>query len=581
MDGAHALVTMLGDYNVDVIFGVPGDTNIALYRALMQADGTPRHILCRDERSAVFMADCYARISGKPGVAECPSGAGALYALPGIAEANESSVPVILLVNDIPRPGVGRGTLTELAIEELFRPITKHTETLEHISKLPELVRRIFRKATGGRPGAVVVALPQDLLQEDLPSTGVSLHVEEQCRTAPAYRVRPENAALEAAVAALLAAERPLIVAGGGANRSRAGSAISTLADRMKIPVVTTITGQGVIRDDHELAIGIIGDNGFHPHAIWALERADLVVYVGCRMGSVATMNWRMPAQDSDTRIIQIELDPEIIANTYLIDIPLVGDAKAVVDDLLGRLPKSHVPATAPWITAINDRRAEFWTAMAPYLNSDVEPLRPERVIEALNHRLPRPCHVVADAGTATPYATRFLRLRDEQSKLIIPRFFGALGYAIPAIVGAHFASPDIRPVALFGDGSLGMSAGELETVGRLRVPAVMINFNNGCFGWIKALQRVAAKGQANNATFHVDFGAHDMRRLAEVYGIRGYRVETRAELDSALNEAFSLWEPCFLDVVVESIADRLPPVFSWLKRAGADPAAIDAQARF
>lgn len=581
MNGAHTLVNMLSDYDVDVIFGVPGDTNVALYRALKQVDGKPRHILCRDERSAVFMADCYARISGKPGVAECPSGAGALYALPGIAEANESSVPVILLVNDIPRPGVGRGTLTELAIDELFRPITKHTETLEHISKLPELVRRAFRKATGGRPGAVVVALPQDLLQDDMPSTGVSLHVEEQCRTAPAYRVRPENAALEAAIAAMLTAERPLIVAGGGANRSRAGSAISALAERMQIPVVTTITGQGVIRDDHELAIGIIGDNGFHPHAIWALGRADVVVYVGCRMGSVATMNWRMPAPDSGTRIIQIELDTEIVANTYPIDFPLVGDAKAVVSDLLGRVPESHVSATAPWIAAINDRRAEFWTVMAPYLDSDAEPLRPERVIEALNRCLPTPCHVVADAGTATPYATRFLRFRDEHSKLVIPRFFGGLGYAIPAIVGAHFAAPDIRPVALFGDGSLGMSAGELETLARLRVPAVLIHFNNGCFGWIKALQRVAAKGQTNNGTFQVDFGAHDMSRLAEVYGIRSYRVATPADLDSALSEAFSLWEPCFLDVVVESIADRLPPVFSWLKNAGADPEAIDAQSHF
>ena len=186
MNGATALVSMLSGYGVDVIFGVPGDTNVALYEALRTVKGAPRHILCRDERSAVFMADCYARLSGKPGVAEVPSGAGALYGLPGVAEANKSSVPLILLVNDIPQPGVGRGTLTELPIEELFKPLCKRAETLGHVGKLPEVVRRAFREATGGRPGAVVLALPEDLLYQDMLGEAVSLHVELQCREARA-----------------------------------------------------------------------------------------------------------------------------------------------------------------------------------------------------------------------------------------------------------------------------------------------------------------------------------------------------------------------------------------------------------
>src|SRR5438874_1246301 len=373
MNGATALVSMLCGYGVDVIFGVPGDTNVALYEALRTVKDAPRHILCRDERSAVFMADCYARLSGKPGVAEVPSGAGALYGLPGVAEANKSSVPLILLVNDIPQPGVGRGTLTELPIEELFKPLCKRAETLGHVGKLPEVVRRAFREATGGRPGAVVLALPEDLLYQDMPGEAVSLHVELQCRQAPSYRSRPPDCDLDAAIDAILTAERPLIVAGGGANRSGAAASITALAERLDIPVVTTITGQGVIRDDHKLGIGIIGDNG-------------------C---------------------------------------------------------------------------------------------------------LPMPCNVVSDAGTPTPYATRFLRLRDPQSRLVIPRFYGGLGYAIPAVVGAYFAAPHLRPVGLFGDGSLGMSAGELETLSRLQIPAVLIHFNNACFGWIKALQRVVDRDHA------------------------------------------------------------------------------------
>ncbi len=593
MNGAAALVRMLADYGVEVVFGVPGDTNVALYEALRDGDGAPRHVTCRDERSAVFMADCYARLTGKPGVAEVPSGAGAMYGLPGVAEANKSSVPLILLVNDIPRPGVGRGTLTELPVEALFRPISKHTETLAHISKLPELMRRAFREATAGQPGAVVLALPEDILYEALSAQNVSLHVEPQCKAAPATRVRPPDAQIDLALAAILAAKSPLIVAGGGANRSRAGATLTAFAERLGIPVVTTITGQGVVRDDHDLGIGIIGDNGFHPHALWALARADLVVYAGCRMGSVATMNWQRPAPNGAAKIVQIDIDPETIGNTYAIGYPLVGDVQAVLEAMRARIPAEFRAATAGWVGAINARRQEFWAEMEKPLSSTETPLRPERVIEALNRVLPHPCYVVSDAGTATPYATRFLRMRHADSKIVIPRFFGGLGYAIPAVVGAWFAAPDRRPVGLFGDGSLGMSAGELETLVRLRVPAVLIHFNNACFGWIKALQRVTDRYKAgakpapqdaarvNDPTFGVDFGAYDMSKLAEVYGMRGIRVETAAQLDAALAEAFALSEPVFIDVVVESIADRLPPVHSWLRKAGVDPEALGVQAQF
>ncbi|TGD95371.1 thiamine pyrophosphate-binding protein [Methylobacterium nonmethylotrophicum] len=596
MNGATALIEMLSSYGVEVIFGVPGDTNVALYVALRDAQNPPRHVTCRDERSAVYMADCYARLTGKPGVAEVPSGAGALYGLPGVAEANKSSVPLILLVNDIPTGGVGRGTLTELPVEELFRPISKRAETLTHIAKLPELVRRAFREATAGQPGAVVLSLPEDILYQTLPETGVSLHVERQCVRAPSSRVRPEAADLSAALDAILQAKRPLILAGGGANRSGAAASITAFAERLNVPVVSTITGQGVIRDDHRLGIGIIGDNGFHPHALWALGRADLVVYVGCRMGSVATMNWQWPTQSGDTRIVQIDLDPETVGNTYAIDFPLVGDAKAVIDAMLDGVPTDFTPGTDGWVGEINERRGEFWKEMEPLLTSDAAPLRPERVIEAINKVLPSPCFVVSDAGTPTPYATRFLRLHDPASKLIIPRFFGGLGYAIPAVIGAWFAAPDRKPVGLFGDGSLGMSAGELETLTRLQVPAVLIHFNNACFGWIKALQRVTDRhhagqdperaGQprdvrANDPTFGVDFNAYDMSKLANVYGMKAFRVETPEALDAALKEAFALDEPVFIDVVVESIADRLPPVFSWLKKVGVDPEAVGVQAAF
>ncbi|SDA91366.1 thiamine pyrophosphate-binding protein [Mesorhizobium qingshengii] len=580
MNGADALLMMLREYGVEVIFGVPGDTNVALYHALKRMKDAPVHVVCRDERSAVFMADCYARVSGKPGIAEVPSGAGAMYGLPGIAEANKSSVPLILLVNDIPQLGVGRGTLTELPIEAMFRPISKHAETLNRVEKLPETIRRAFRLATAGRPGAVVLALPEDLLYEELDATPHLLRAEPQCRSAPAFRVLPEEEIIGRASEALISSKRPLIVAGGGANRSAAGESLVRLAEHLNIPIATTITGQGVISDDHRLAIGIIGDNGFHPHAVWALGEADLVIYVGCRMGSVATMNWKWPPSDNGAKIIQIDLDPDIIANTRDVDFPLMGDARATIDRFFAKTKGESLPAR-DWVVGINSRRIEFWRTVQSELRSREVPIRPERVIEALNQHLPAKCHVMSDAGTSTPYATRFLKLTHPGSKLVIPRFFGGLGYAIPAVVGAYFAAPEFRPVALFGDGSLGMSAGELETLARLEVPAVLIHFNNGCFGWIKALQRVMHKGEGNDGTFGVEFGRHDMSKLAAVYGIRNFRVDTIEQLDGALKQSFALQEPCFIDVAVESIADRLPPVHSWLKKFGVDPGIIGVQATF
>ncbi|WP_082407343.1 thiamine pyrophosphate-binding protein [Mesorhizobium sp. 1M-11] len=579
MNGAAALVEMLVGYGVEVIFGVPGDTNVALYQALKANGGRLRHVTCRDERSAVFMADCYARLTGKPGVAEVPSGAGAMYGLPGVAEATQSSVPLILLVNDIPQPGMGRGTLTELPVTELFNPIAKRAEALGSIQKLPEVVRRAFRLATGGRPGAVVLSLPEDILYETLPDSA-SLHVEQRCRSAPSSRVHAAASDVEMALETLHGSKRPLIVAGGGVNRSQAGDMLTRLAEKLMIPVVTTITGQGVIPDDHRLAIGIIGDNGFHPHALWALRQADLAIYVGCRMGSVATMNWKLPTDNSATRIIQIDIDPGIIANTYDVDLAMVGDAQAVLSDLYARAPVAVPDAREEWIAEINGRRKEFWRGTEPRLKSVQAPLLPERVIDALAGHLSGPCNVISDAGTPTPYSTRFLRLDHPRSKLVIPRFFGGLGYAIPAVVGAHFACPEMRSVALFGDGSLGMSAGELETIARLKVPVVLIHFNNACFGWIKALQRVQSAGHDNEGTFGVDFSNLDMSKLAQVYGIRSFRVQTSTELEQALAAAFASDEPVFVDIVVESIADRLPPVFSWLEKSGVDPEDVGTGAR-
>jgi len=565
MNGAEALVRMLLEYRVEVIFGVPGDTSLPLYEALYRARHRIRHVMARDERSASFMADAYARIAHKPGLCECPSGAGALYSVPGVAEANASSVPVILFTSGISLSDEGKGTITELDHHRLFEPITKWSSFLKQTPKIPETLRRAFRIATTGRPGAVHLAFPQETLTGEIPEEKQSIYGEQDCITYPAYRTRGSQKLLEEVVEHLQKAARPVIVAGGGANHSQAGEEIISLSERLGSPVVTTISGQGIIPDDHPLALGVVGDNGFHPHAHRAVEEADLLLYVGCKMGSVSTIKWTLPACQPDRKIIQIDLDPSLLSNNFRNDLSVAGDAKLVIEDLVALLRREETgQKSSDWVTNLNQERSRFWKDSEPALQSEAIPLRPQRIVNALNRRLPSPSIVIADAGTPTPYITRFLRLQGKGSRFIIPRSYGGLGYAIPAVVGASFAQPGTRVVGLFGDGSIGMSAGELETLARFKIPAVLIHFNNGCFGWIKALQDLHCHGKF----FSVDFTPGNMAAVAEGFGLRAFRIVTPAELEEGLAEAFSVQEPVFLDIVTESLLNELPPVYSWLKAA-------------
>lgn len=572
MRGADILVQMLIGYGVETIFGVPGDTNVPLYEALQQREGEIRHIMARDERSAGYMADAYGRFTNKPGVFECPSGAGAMYSLPPVAESNGSSIPVILLTIDIPLPGEGRGVLTELDCAKLFEPVTKLSVQVKSAEKLPEIIRRAFRVACSGKPGAVHLQIPEDMLLAEVDPARISLHVEEECKTFPAFPTLPPKQKLQELLELIAKADRPLIVAGGGVNRARAGEQISRLAEKYNIPMCTTMTGQGAIDDDHRLAIGVIGDNGYHPHANWALEHSDFTLFVGSRIGSVVTIGWTFPKITLNRRLAQIDISPEIMANNYENLLSIQGDALLVLDELLQielRIePKKH----DSWIEELNAHRRIFWEHAEEALNDERVPLRPERVVRSFNEALSQssqPALIYSDAGTPTPYMTRFLKINDQETRFAIPRAFGGLGSALPATVGAWRADPDKRPIGLFGDGSFGMTVGELETLVRLQVPAILILFNNATFGWIKGLHRL----KGHNQCFGVDFLAPKGQAIAEAYGLKAWTAKTADEVDQAMAEAFA-WKdgPCFIDVHVESIADRVPPVYSWLLKRGEDP---------
>ncbi|HEX7115522.1 MAG TPA: thiamine pyrophosphate-binding protein [Steroidobacter sp.] len=579
MNGAELLARMLAAYEVDYVFGVPGDTNVSFYEALDKLGGAVQHVLTRDERHAGYMADAYARITNRPGVVEVPSGGGPMYALPAVAEAHESAVPVILLSFDMPLLGEGRGVITQFAdLVRLLEPVTKASIPIKRAVKIPEIVRRAFRIATSGRPGAVNIVIPEDVLHEEVDLRQVSLHAENACKTFPAYAPRAGHNDVLELQRMLAEARRPLIVAGGGVNRARAGEALTELAERLRIPVVTTITGQGSIPDPHELSIGIVGDNGFHPHANRAMEEADLLVYLGSRMGSVVTIGGTFPPPRQDRRIVQVEIGPELLGNAGRNTLNIHADARALLEQL-SELPPPRAMQTDPkWVATLNDWRLKFWEEANRQLQAARRAggaLRPLVIMEALNRRLKEPHVLLADPGTSTVYLNRFIRLEHPQSRVIIPRAYGALGYALPAVVGSWFARPGIRPIGLFGDGSFGMSVGELETIVRLDVPAILLHFNNSSFGWIKALQ----KSRRLEHTLSVDFSQQNAARIAEAFGLRAMRVQTVQEVEAAFDAAFAHRGPVFLDLVVESVADVIPPVYKWLHDAGMSPLEVDGRA--
>ena len=573
MDGATLLVRMLEAYGVEVVFGVPGETSIPLYQALADEACAIDHVMARDERTAGFMADAYARVTHRPGVVEFPSGAGPLYGLAAVAEANESAVPMIAITSDNSLAVEGRGFIAELDCQRLFQPVTKASIMLKSARKIPETIRNAFRIATTGRAGAVHIAVPDNLYTDQVQPAEVSMHVDRACRTAPAHPGGPTGENLERVRDALAQARRPLVIAGGGVNRADARAALTGFAEMYRVPVVTSMTGQQSIGDTHELSIGIIGDNGFHPHANRALEESDLLIYVGCRMGSVVTIGWSFPAPDPGREIVHVDVDPEVLGRNTRDALNIVSDAGEFFRQLvaLGGLKSSN--ADPAWPALLNRWRRRFWAHAEAGLAEGPASgdLNPQAVIQVLGRRIREPQLVFVDPGTPTPYICRYLRLADDASRVIMNRSYGGLGYAIPGVVAGWYADRSNRPIGLFGDGSLGMSAGDLETLVRLGIPAILLHFNNSTFGWIDAHTTVVRGLEAEP----LRFDRSDYVGMAASYGFLGLPVHSPKQLEAALDKAFSHDGPVFLDVRVRSCAEEIPPVYTWIKRRGLDPLAV------
>ncbi|HUS54405.1 MAG TPA: thiamine pyrophosphate-binding protein [Thermohalobaculum sp.] len=553
-NGAEAMVWMLAGHGVKHIFGLCGDTSLPFYDALARLDHGMTHILTRDERHAGYMADAYARVTGRVGICEGPSGGGATYILPGLIEANESSVPVLAITTDVATTSAGRFPLTELDQEALFRPLTKWNGVLRDAGALPRMVRRAFREMTTGRPGAAHLSLPFDVQKAPVPED--EIWADGRFGNFPALRTAPDPTDVERAVAVLAAARRPVIICGGGVVLAGAEAALQRLAEGLGIAVATTVSGQGSMAETHPLCLGVVGSNGGRPETRAVVDAADCVVFVGCRAGSVTTERWRSPG--TDARIIHIDSDSSVIGASYRTDAAICADARLALEVLVdaAALP-AFDGAEATVAMAWAAKRAHF----QPLADSMATPILPERVIATLNRLLPDDAVICADPGTPCPYFSAYYTIRKPGRHFITNRAHGALGYALAASVGAQIGRPNAKVVAAMGDGSFGMCVGELETIVRLGLPITVVVFSNSVYGWIKAGQKTGFDARY----FSVDFTRTDHAAVAAAYGVKSWRVEQPGDLEGALKAAIAHDGPTLVDVIAQPLQDAAAPVSEWV----------------
>src|ERR671935_1158520 len=420
-NGAEAIVRLLAGHGVTHIFGLCGDTSLPLYDALARLDHGIRHILTRDERSAAYMADGFARVTGRIGVCEGPSGGGATYILPGLAEANESSIAVLGINTDISVSSRGRYTLTELDQRSLMAPVTKWNAVLDRAADIPRVFRQAFEAMTSGRPGAAHIALPFDI--QSAPVDAADVWGDPSLGVYPSRRVAPDPEMVALAAKLLRSAKNPVFICGGGVVISRAEAELTELAEKLAAPVATTISGKGSIDERCAHSVGVLGSNGGTPETRAIVDATDLIIFVGCRAGSVTTERWRHP-KDGAARIIHIDVDPAVPGRNYKVDVPLIADAKLALAALSEALGHLHREGDLSVVDARKRAKFERFEALA---RSDEVPIRPERVVAELSRQLDADALLVADPGTPCPYFSAYYVLHGTGRRFFSNRAHGAL----------------------------------------------------------------------------------------------------------------------------------------------------------
>ncbi len=546
--GAQALMRALEHEGVDIVFGVPGGAILPAYDPLL--DSPIRHVLARHEQGAGHMAEGYAHATGRVGVAVATSGPGATNLVTALADAYMDSIPIVAITGQVPTHAIGNDAFQEAHTWGISMPCTKHNYLVTDVEDIPDVIREAFHIASSGRPGPVLVDIPKNVLVAEL-----DWHEPGRINL-PGYKPNLEGhpRQVKAAIDLILASERPVLYVGGGVIKAEAHEELRKLAETLELPVVTTLMARGAFPDSHPLALGMPGMHGTYT-AITAMQRADLLVAVGARFDDRVTGNVATFAPEA--KIVHIDVDPAEIGKVRAVNVPIVGDARRVLEQLVGAaeraLANTQPADRGPWRETLRS-----WQAAHPlHYDQDQEgPIKQQYVIEEL-HRLTRgDAVVVAGVGQHQMWASQFWKFERPRT-WINSGGLGTMGFAVPAAVGAKAALPDQVVFAIDGDGCFQMTCQELITAATENIPIKVAVMNNASLGMVKQWQRLfyGERYSAIDLTDHTP----DYVKLAESMGCVGLRAETAAEVGPTLEKALAIEDR---PVVIEFKCDADEMVF-------------------
>lgn len=554
MSGGEAIAEMFKLHDVGPMFGMAGFQLLPFYDAVRELG--LQHTLINDERSGAFMADAWARVTGRPGVCDATLGPGATNLLTSLTESLNAGIPLIAMIGDSNREHAWKNMTQETRQVEMLRPAVKEVIRVEVGTRIPEHIRYAYTVATTGRPGPVLLDVPEDICHGVFEFSADDLFADPTTTHAPSRRSRPARDDVERAAKLLAEAKRPVILAGGGIHISGAQDELTALAEEQSIPVGHTLSGKGSIACVHDLSLGLFGRYSRTANDI--LDSADAIFVVGCKLGEIATKRYTIPRPGIP--IIHLDIMAAEIGRWARTDIALCGDAREGIADLREALSdgaEKRRAARAGFITEISAGKAKWRAEVEERLTSDEVPVNMARMVHELNNVLPEDAILVADGGFAAHWTGLIYDTKKAGRGYIPDRGMASIGYGVSGGIGAQLAAPD-RPVfTLTGDGGLNMTLGDLETAARLKVPVTVLVVNNAASGYIKALQHAMFGGRYQSA----DLSELNYANIAENLGCRGIRVEHPDQLAGAFRTALEKRDkPNVIDIVVTRDAGKMLP---------------------
>lgn len=550
--GAEIVCRALAAEGVTEVFGYPGGAVIPIYDEIFKQNKF-RHILTGHEQGAAHAADAYARATGKPGILLVTSGPGATNAVTGISTAYSDSIPMVVITGQVGTDLIGTDAFQECDTIGITRPCVKHNFLVCSVEELAETIKKAFYIATTGRPGPVLIDIPKNVQ-----TSRCVYHYPEKV-SIPTYKpvTKGHSGQVKKALAALLDAQRPLILVGGGVILGEASDLVNRFAELTGFPVVSTLMGLGGFKATDKKFLGMAGMHG-GLEANMALQECDVLVCFGSRLEDRLISN--IPDFESRPRtVIHIDVDPSSISKRVTAHIPLVGDVKSVLSDMVSQLEaesaKPEAEQLAPWWHQIDAWRAQKSLAYP----QEGEAIMPEALVERVQKAAPEDTIFTTDVGEHQMYAAQYLKL-DHPRKFLTSGGQGTMGFGLPAAVGAAVAKPGNAVVCFTGDGSVQMCIQELITCKRYGLAPKIVIFNNGYLGMVAVWQKLYCGGRLSETTLDPQ---PDFVALARAYGHEAYRCHTYAELDAALEDAFTAHKDdcCVIDVLVKADEPVLPMV--------------------